>query len=132
MYAYYLNVFIYAGENDNGYLTLRPGTESDITVVLQNIGASQRFRISVIADASIDGRGVQYTVDNDNPFVSQNSQVDITVNVFFPDDVPVGLSVTFTFVAQSEANFDVNDFISFDAVNVREVSINIIAYFLYL
>ena len=96
---------------------------TDITVMLQNIGASQRFRISVIADASIDGRGVQYTVDNDNPFVSQNSQVDITVNVFFPDDVPVGLSVTFTFVAQSETNFDVNNFISFDAVNVREVSI---------
>ena len=117
-----ISVLLYAGENDNGYLTLRPGTGSDITIVLLNIGTSQRFRISVITDTSIDGSGVQYTIDNDNPFVSQNSQVDITVSVFFPNDVPVGLGVTFTVVAQSENDFDVNDFINFDAVNVREVS----------
>ena len=123
MYFLYAHYLIYAGENDNGYLTLRPGTGSDITVVLLNIGASQRFRISIIIDTPIDGTGVQYTIDNDNPFVSQNSQVDITVNVFFPNDVPVGLGVTFTVVAQSESDFDVNDFITFDAVNVREVSI---------
>ena len=28
---------VYAGENDNGYLTLRPGTGSDVTVVLLNV-----------------------------------------------------------------------------------------------
>ena len=114
---------IYTGQNDNGYLTLRPGTGSSITIVLLNTGANQRFRISVTADESTEGSGVQYTVDNDNPFVSQNSQVDITVNVVFPNDIPLGLSVTFTVVAQSEDNFDVNDFITFDAVNLREVSV---------
>ena len=108
--------------------------------MLLNVGASQRFRISVITDASIDGTGVQYTIDNDNPFVSQNSQTDITVNVVFPSDVSLGLSVTFTVVAQSENDFDVNDFISFDAVNVCEVSIKhnclfpvcVIVFFLYM
>lgn len=131
-------ILLYAGENDNGYLTLRPGTGSAITVVLLNTGASQRFRISVITDTSIDDSGVQYTINNENPFVSQNSQVDITVNVFFSNNVPVGLGVTFTVVAQSENSFDVNDFINFDAVNIREVSIKhnwllyVCNYFLFI
>ena len=111
------------GENDNGYLTLSPGMDSAVTIVLLNAGASQRFRIAVIVDASVDNSGVQYSVNNSNPLVLGNSQVDIVVSVSFPTDVPLGLSVTFTVVAQSVDNSDINDFITFDAVNVREVSI---------
>ena len=116
---------IYTGENDNGYLTLRPGTGSNITILLLNVGVSGQFRISVIMDASIDidDTAVQYTINNDRPVVSQNTKEDIIVNVYFSNDIPAGLSVTFTVVAQSESDYDVNDFITFDVVNVRQVSI---------
>lgn len=116
---------IYIGENDNGYLTLRPGTGSNITILLLNVGVSGQFRISVIMDASIDidDTAVQYTISNDRPVVSQNTKEDIIVNVYFSNDIPAGLSVTFTVVAQSESDYDVNDFITFDVVNVRQVSI---------
>ena len=114
---------VHTGENDNGYLTLSPGMDSAVTIVLLNAGASQRFRIAVIVDASVDNSGVQYSVNNSNSLVLGNSQVDIVVSVSFPTDVPLGLSVTFTVVAQSVDDSDINDFITFDAVNVREVSV---------
>jgi len=97
--------------------------DSTVTIVLLNIGASQRFRIAVIVDASVANSGVQYSVNNNNLMVLENSQADVIVSVYFPTDVPLGLSVTFTVVAQSIDNSDINDFITFDAVNVREVSV---------
>ena len=117
---------IFIGPIDNGYLTLRPGTEADVTIVLLNDGASERYRITVNLDTSfdVDSSAVQYTIDNDRPFVSQNSQPNITINVMLSRNAPVGLSVTFTVVAQSENDFDENDFITFDVVTIREVSIN--------
>ena len=107
------------------YLTLRPGTEANVTIVLLNVGTSQRFRISVNLDTSFDvgSAAVQYTINDNRPFVSQDSQTDIVINVMLSRDAPVGLSVTFTVVAQSESNFDVNDFITFDTVTIREVSV---------
>ena len=116
---------IFIGPIDNGYLTLRPGTEASVTIVLFNVGISQQFRIAVNLDASfdVDSAAVQYTINDDRPFVSQDSQTDITINVMLSRDAPVGLSVTFTVVAQSDSNFDVNDFITFDVVTIREVSV---------
>ena len=104
---------------------LRPGTEASITVVLLNVGSRQSFRISVIADASNEGVPFQYTVNNSNPLVAQNAQAYIAITVSFPSDAPLGLSVTFTVVAQSTNDYNINDFISFDVVNVREVSIQV-------
>jgi len=126
---YYLNiitvlVMLNTGETDVGYLTLRPGTQSSITVMLLNTGNSQRFSISISLEKSIDDAQVQYTVDNDNPVVSQNSKERITINVIFPSNIPPGLGVTFTVVAQSDSNSDINDFINFDVASLREVSIN--------
>ena len=115
----------HVGPIDNGYLTLRPGTGADVTIVLLNVGAGQRFRISVILDTSfdIDSSAVQYTINNDRPSVPHNLPTDITINVMLSSNAPVGLSVTITVVAQSETNSNVNDFITFDVVTIREVSI---------
>ena len=127
--------FIYTGQSDIGYLTLRPGTESSITIVLLNTGTGQNFRISVITDEPISDSGVEYMIDNQFPYVSQNSQANVTVNVSFLMDGQPGLSVTFIVVAESQDNFDINDFITFDVVNVREVSIkydNLFAFYAIL
>lgn len=110
------------GENDNGYLMARPNAESVITIVLLNVGGDDIFRISVDTDTASDEIGYfWYTLTPERIFATQNVPTAINVQIFLNSSTPKGLSVTFTVAVQSTRNFDVNNFISFDVVNVLEV-----------
>ena len=115
-------ISISIGENDNGYLTVRPNTESVITIMLLNVGDDDTFRITVDTDMASDEMGYfWFTLTPERVFAIQNIPTAINVQIFLNSSTTKGLSVTFTVVVQSTSNFDVNDFISFDVVNVLEV-----------
>ena len=115
-------ISISIGENDNGYLTVRPNTESVITIMLLNVGDDDTFRITVDTDMTSDEMGYfWFTLTPERVFATQNIPTAINVQIFLNSSTTKGLSVTFTVVVQSTSNFDVNDFISFDVVNILEV-----------
>jgi len=103
---------------------MTPGSESSIAVVLLNVGVDDTFRIFVNTDAASDETGYfWYTVSAESISTAQNSPTVINIQVFLSGTTPKGLGVTFIVVVQSTSNFDLNDYISFDVVNVQEVSI---------
>ena len=119
----FMHIMITVGENDNGYLTLRPGSESVITIILLNVGGDDTFRISVDTDVTSNEVGYfWYTLTPESVIATQNVPTPISVQIFLNSSIPNGFSVTFTLVVQSTSNFDINDFISFDVVIVQEVS----------
>ena len=119
----WMHTVITIGENDNGYVILRPGVESSITIVLLNVRADDTFRISVNTDAADDEIGYfWYTFTPESVSATQNIPTAIIAQVILAETTPKGLSVTFTVVVQSTSNFDVNDFIRFDVIDVQEVS----------
>ena len=92
--------------------------------MLLNVGGDDTFRIPVDKDVPSDTQMGYFwhMVAPENVSAIQNVPAEISIQIFLDNFAPVGWSVTFTIVLQSTSSFDTNDFISFDAVNVQEVS----------
>lgn len=114
---------MYIGEDQAGYVLLQPGGNAIVTLTLMNIGNSDNFTITISTDASPNEVDFyNYVVTPNVVSVQQNMTAKIAIQISLYYDTPIGLSVTFTVVAQSVTNIDVNDYITFDVTNAQTTS----------
>ena len=58
--------------------------------------------------------------------------VEITVQIVLYHDAPVGLSVTFTLVAQSATDIGMSNYITFDVTSIQTTAVSRITLFVLL
>ena len=109
---------------DDSYIALEPGKKTSVTVTLLNLGSNDSFMLRLDTDASDDS--LQYfegritTTDVIN--IQYNSTANIVTEVSLTPNAPDYFSVTFTLIATSSSNADINDFVTFDLASIQKVS----------
>ena len=102
---------------------MEPGSKADVTATLFNSGSNDNFVITLDTDASSDE--LQYfegKISTPNTvYVQQGSTVNIVIEVSLMPNAPNYFSITFTLVARSSNNADINDFVTFDLANIQKV-----------
>ena len=92
---------------------MRPGDYNNVSLTLKNGGPSATFRLTV--NTVITGNGTdffEYFLAPETVFVESNSSTDITMSVSVFTGATDGISVTFSVIAQSVFDDNVNNFIS--------------------
>ena len=106
---------------------VEPGGETTVSLTLMNAGRDDTFRINVTVDtdASDDEASFfNYITTPSVVSVGQNMTANIAVKISLNHNAPMGFSVTFTLVAQSVSDIDVNDYITFDVTNTLTEQMN--------
>ena len=102
---------------------MEPGSKTDVTATLFNSGNNDNFVITLDTDAS--SNELQYfegKISTPNTvYVQQGSTVNIVIEVTLMPNAPNYFSITFTVVARSSNNADINDFVTFDLANIQKV-----------
>ena len=103
---------------------MEPGKSISVTVTLLNRGNDDSFMLRLDTDASGDSlkyfEGRIITTDVVN--ILRNSTASIVVEVSLMPSAPNYFSVTFTLIATSSSNADINDFVTFDLASIQKVS----------
>ena len=103
---------------------MEPGKSISVTVTLLNRGNDDSFVLRLDTDASGDSlkyfEGRIITTDVVN--ILRNSTASIVVEVSMIPSAPNYFSVTFTLIATSSSNADINDFVTFDLASIQKVS----------
>ena len=101
-----------------------PGEKRSVTATLLNSGNYDSFVLKLDTDATSDK--LQYfdgrIITPELVYIQQDSTVTITVEVALMPNAPPYFSVTFTLIATSCNNADINDFITFDLANLQKVT----------
>jgi hypothetical protein len=110
--------FTAVGANDTGYITLRPGEDTNVTLMLLNGGDDAYFRLTASAVTAVGNFTdfLEYRLDPEMAFVGYNLSTEIVVQIGLLDNAADGLAATFTIVAQSIYQDNVNNFITIDMV----------------
>ena len=104
---------------------LRPGENTTISIMLMNIGETNDFRINIDTDASRDeDEYFEYGFTPSAVSVQQNMTAEITVQIVLYHYAPVGLSITFTLVAQSATDIGMSDYITFDVTSIQTAAVS--------
>ena len=105
---------------------MEPEEKISVTVTLLNIGNDDSFMLRLDSDASDDSlkyfEGRITTTDVIN--VQHNSTANIVTEVSLMPSAPIDFSVTFTLIATSSSNADINDFVSFDLANIQSQKVS--------
>ena len=100
---------------------MEPGSKASVTVTLLNHGNDDNFVLKLDSDAPdnqlkyFEGKIITTSVIN----IQHNSTTTIVVEVSLMPSVPNYFIVTFTLIATSSSNADVNDYVTFDLANIR-------------
>ena len=101
---------------------MEPGSKTDVTATLFNSGNNDNFAITLDTDALSDE--LQYFDAKITPNfanLQQGSTISIVIELSLMPNAPNYFSTTFTLVARSSNNADINDFVTFDLANIQKV-----------
>ena len=125
--------YLQTGEDEAGYAMLRPGENVTISIMLMNIGETDDFTVNIDTDASEDeDKYFEHTFTPSAVSVQQNMTTEITVQIVLYHNAPIGLSVTFTLVAQSATDIGMSDYITFDVTSTQTAVVSVIMLFVLL
>ena len=103
---------------------MEPGRKTSVTVTLLNRGNDDNFVLRLDKDASNDSlkyfEGRIITTDVIN--IQRNSTSNIVAEVSLMPSATNYFSVTFTLIATSSSNADINDFVTFNLASIQKVS----------
>ena len=122
--------YLQTGENEAGYVMFRPGENVTISIMLMNIVKTDDFTINI--DTEDEDEYFEYAFTPSAVSVQQNMTVEITVQIVLYHDAPVGLSVTFTLVAQSATDIGMSNYITFDVTSIQTTAVSRITLFVLL
>lgn len=111
------------GENNPGYIILKPGMKTSVTASLLNSGSSDQFALKLDTDVSSDklqyfeGKIITASVVN----LQHDTTANIVIEISLMPNAPNYFGVTFTLTATSSSNADINDFVMFDLANIQKV-----------
>ena len=108
---------LFIGEANTRIVTLRPGENSTVTMIMNNRGATSEFQLTVntvVIGSQTDF--FEYKLDPETVILGQGQQTEVTIDIDLFSNATDGLGVTFTVIAVSLANENVNEFITFDVV----------------
>ena len=108
------------GENSSEFLTVRPEENQTVTLTLVNEATNSDFQI-IVVNTSLVGNSTDFIEYNVEPSsflrsVPFNSSIDFSIAISVSANAVDGDAATFTVLAESTSDSDINDFISFDLV----------------
>ena len=99
---------------------MRPGESRSVTLVLINQREGAQFSLTVHAVAMGTNRTntgfIGYNLTPNGTFLQQNSSTEINVEIILSNDTTDGQTVTFTVIAESVIERNINDFINFNVI----------------
>lgn len=100
------------------YLTLRPGENATVKLILQNTGEASTFKMTV--KAATTGNSTEsffeYAIFPENVTLETSGESELAVDIYLSNDTIDGLVVTFTATAASIEDESINNFITFNMV----------------
>ena len=109
------------GENSSGIIVMRPGESRSVTLALINQGEGAQFSLTVRTVAmgtncTNNTTFINYNLTPNATFLQQNSSTEINVEIILSNDTTDGQTVSFTVIAESVIERNINDFINFDVI----------------
>ena len=111
-----MSLFVYLGEGETGYYTLRPGNNISIPIELYNSGSDADFSLIIDQTTSAGNTSLdisaQFLTNNSGIRVGENSTEGFMVLIVASENATDGYTTIFTIVAQSILD-ESNDFAVF-------------------
>ncbi len=120
------NFYKHAGDSDSGYVTIRPGEDTTVTLVMVNRGEGAEFALSVNtavmgSNSTLSTDFLEHVLTPTTVFLGQNSSAKIEVTIILSNDVTDELAVAVTVIAESVLRNN-NNFITLYVVTTARPS----------
>ena len=97
---------------------MRPGEDRNLTLVMSNQGEGAQFALKVYTDTIGTNRinSVDYTLTPASISLEKNSSAEINIEIVLANDTVDEMAVFFTVVAESMADENIDNFITFTVI----------------